>query len=76
MLHGIHLDAFSCPNQVLFYHSNCKVPGEMIDSVPTSCAHRLTIPGVFALAQIAKEGYPDCESTLLGSQVMLAQLPR
>jgi predicted RNA-binding protein with PUA-like domain len=29
-------------DEVLFYHSNCKVPG------------------VFALAGIAKEGYPDC----------------
>lgn len=31
-------------DRVLFYHSNCKVPG------------------VFALAEVCKEGYPDCES--------------
>lgn len=30
-------------DRVLFYHSNCKVPG------------------VFALAEVSKEGYPDCE---------------
>lgn len=29
-------------DRVLFYHSNCKVPG------------------VFALAEVCKEGYPDC----------------
>lgn len=29
--------------QVLFYHSNTKVPG------------------VFAIAEVAREGYPDCE---------------
>jgi hypothetical protein len=31
-------------DKVLFYHSNCKVPG------------------VYALAEVAREGYPDCES--------------
>lgn len=34
-------------DRVLFYHSNCKVPG------------------VFALAEVCKEGYPDCECCLL-----------
>lgn len=29
--------------QILFYHSNTKVPG------------------VFAIAEVEKEGYPDCE---------------
>jgi predicted RNA-binding protein with PUA-like domain len=31
-------------SQVLFYHSNCKVPG------------------VYGVASVHKEGYPDCES--------------
>jgi predicted RNA-binding protein with PUA-like domain len=33
-------------SQVLFYHSNCKVPG------------------VYGLATVHKEGYPDCECFL------------
>jgi len=34
-------------DRVLFYHSNCKVPG------------------VYALAKVSREGYPDCQSSHL-----------
>ena len=33
-------------DEVLFYHSNCKVPG------------------VYGVAKVTKEGYPDCKSRL------------
>jgi hypothetical protein len=44
--------------QVLFYHSNCKTPGERHEHEPSR-----TDPGVgvFAVAEIDMEGYPDCE---------------
>lgn len=40
------LISLSLSPKVLFYHSNCKVPG------------------VYGLAVVHKEGYPDCESCL------------
>ncbi|TXT06627.1 uncharacterized protein COLE_05958 [Cutaneotrichosporon oleaginosum] len=43
---NIMRDKMKLGDKVLFYHSNCKVPG------------------VYALAEISKEGYPDCEGDM------------
>lgn len=40
---NIMRDKMKMGDEVLFYHSNCKMPG------------------VFAVAKVVKEGYPDCE---------------